>query len=119
MESRQRLDGDLPAESRVAGAVDLAHAARADQAVDFVGAEPCARQERFAHAAASLLRFPAAPTSSAQAVTAAPSPASAMNRFELTRELTDEQRTRLLQIAQRCPVHRTLVSEIDIRPPQT
>jgi len=29
--------------------------------------------------------------------------------------LTDEQRNRLLQIADRCPVHRTLVSEIDIR----
>jgi putative redox protein len=29
--------------------------------------------------------------------------------------LTDEQRTRLLDIAERCPVHRTLVSEIDIR----
>ena len=34
-------------------------------------------------------------------------------------ELTGEQRTRLLEIAQRCPVHRTLMSEIDIRPPQT
>ena len=29
--------------------------------------------------------------------------------------LTDEQRARLLDIAGRCPVHRTLVSEIDIR----
>jgi putative redox protein len=29
--------------------------------------------------------------------------------------LTAEQRTRLLEIAERCPVHRTLVSEIDIR----
>ena len=38
--------------------------------------------------------------------------------FQLTGELTGEQRTRLLQIAQRCPVHRTLVSVIDIRPPQ-
>jgi len=36
---------------------------------------------------------------------------------EITLEgpLTDEQRTRLLQIAERCPVHRTLVSEISIR----
>lgn len=33
-------------------------------------------------------------------------------------ELTDEQRARLLEIAQRCPVHRTLVSEVEIRPPQ-
>ena len=38
--------------------------------------------------------------------------------FQLSGELTGEQRTRLLEIAQRCPVHRTLVSEIDIRPPQ-
>jgi hypothetical protein len=29
--------------------------------------------------------------------------------------LDDEQRDRLLEIAQRCPVHRTLTSEIDIR----
>jgi len=35
--------------------------------------------------------------------------------IELTGALTDEQRARLLEIAGRCPVHRTLVSEIDIR----
>jgi len=29
--------------------------------------------------------------------------------------LTDEQRTRLLEIAERCPVHRTLTSEVSIR----
>jgi putative redox protein len=29
--------------------------------------------------------------------------------------LSDEQRTRLLDIAERCPVHRTLTSEISIR----
>jgi uncharacterized OsmC-like protein len=29
--------------------------------------------------------------------------------------LTEEQRTRLLEIADRCPVHRTLTSRIDIR----
>ena len=29
--------------------------------------------------------------------------------------LDEEQRGRLLDIAERCPVHRTLVSEIDIR----
>ena len=29
--------------------------------------------------------------------------------------LDDEQRARLLEIANRCPVHRTLTSEIDIR----
>jgi putative redox protein len=40
-------------------------------------------------------------------------------QFQLSGELTGEQRTRLLEIAQRCPVHRTLVSEIDIRQPQT
>ena len=39
--------------------------------------------------------------------------------IQLTGDLTGEQRSRLLEIAQRCPVHRTLVSEIDIRPPQT
>ena len=36
---------------------------------------------------------------------------------EITLEgpLDDEQRARLMDIAERCPVHRTLVSEIDIR----
>jgi len=29
--------------------------------------------------------------------------------------LADDDRTRLLEIADRCPVHRTLTSEIDIR----
>jgi len=29
--------------------------------------------------------------------------------------LTDEQRSRLVEMAERCPVHRTLVSEINIR----
>jgi putative redox protein len=29
--------------------------------------------------------------------------------------LTDEQRTRLLEIAEKCPVHKTLTSEIKIR----
>ena len=33
----------------------------------------------------------------------------------LAGRLTDEQRTRLLDIAERCPVHRTLTSEINIR----
>jgi uncharacterized OsmC-like protein len=32
-----------------------------------------------------------------------------------TGQLTDEQRARLLEIANKCPVHRTLTSEIDIR----
>jgi uncharacterized OsmC-like protein len=39
-------------------------------------------------------------------------------QFEFAGELTGEQRARLLDIAQRCPVHRTLKSEIDIRQPQ-
>jgi putative redox protein len=39
-------------------------------------------------------------------------------RFELTGDLSTEQRARILDIAQRCPVHRTLKSEIDIRPPE-
>jgi len=30
-------------------------------------------------------------------------------------EFTEEQRTRLLEIANKCPVHRTLTSEIHIR----
>jgi putative redox protein len=30
-------------------------------------------------------------------------------------ELTEEQRAKLLEIADKCPVHRTLTSEIDIR----
>ena len=36
---------------------------------------------------------------------------------EITLEgpLDDAQRARLLEIAEKCPVHRTLVSEIDIR----
>jgi putative redox protein len=35
--------------------------------------------------------------------------------IELEGELTDEQRARILEIADRCPVHRTLKSETDIR----
>jgi putative redox protein len=35
--------------------------------------------------------------------------------LELVGPLDDEQRLRLLEIANRCPVHRTLTSEIDIR----
>ena len=35
--------------------------------------------------------------------------------IELTGPLTEEQRARLLEIAGRCPVHRTLQSEIEIR----
>ena len=33
----------------------------------------------------------------------------------LTGTLDGDQRSRLLEIAQKCPVHRTLTSEIDIR----
>ena len=39
-------------------------------------------------------------------------------RFTFTGKLSDDERARLIEIAQRCPVHRTLVSKIDIRPPQ-
>jgi uncharacterized OsmC-like protein len=34
---------------------------------------------------------------------------------ELTGSLTPEQRAKLMEIAMKCPVHRTLTSEIDIR----
>jgi putative redox protein len=37
------------------------------------------------------------------------------SEISFTGALTDEQRTRLLEIAERCPVHRTLTSEISIR----
>jgi uncharacterized OsmC-like protein len=35
--------------------------------------------------------------------------------ISVTGSLTEDQRARLLEIAERCPVHRTLVSEINIR----
>lgn len=42
-----------------------------------------------------------------------------LDRIELDVELhgtlTEEQRTRLIEIANKCPVHRTLTSEINIR----
>ena len=38
--------------------------------------------------------------------------------FQLDGDLNGEQRARLLEIAQRCPVHRTLLSEISIERPQ-
>ena len=45
--------------------------------------------------------------------------AGMLDRFDLelgvAGELTEEQRSTLLDIAHRCPVHRTLTSEIDIR----
>ena len=34
---------------------------------------------------------------------------------ELTGRLDDDQKRRLVEIAERCPVHRTLKSEINIR----
>ena len=40
-------------------------------------------------------------------------------RFDFIGDLTDEQRARILDIAQRCPVHRSLKSKIDIRPAQS
>lgn len=36
-------------------------------------------------------------------------------RIELTGPLTEEQRAKLMEIAAKCPVHRTLKSEINIR----
>ena len=36
-------------------------------------------------------------------------------RIRLAGDLDEEQRARLLEIADRCPVHRTLEGEIDIR----
>ena len=38
--------------------------------------------------------------------------------FQFGGEVNADQRTRLLDIAQRCPVHRMLTSEVDIRPPK-
>jgi putative redox protein len=35
-------------------------------------------------------------------------------KIELSGDLTQEQRNKLLEIANKCPVHRTLTSEIDI-----
>jgi putative redox protein len=35
--------------------------------------------------------------------------------LELIGDLTAEERSRLVEIAERCPVHRTLTSEINIR----
>ena len=37
-----------------------------------------------------------------------------VREIELSGELNDEQRQRLLEIAERCPVHKTLHSEVDI-----
>jgi putative redox protein len=36
-------------------------------------------------------------------------------RIELKGQITEEQRKRLMEVAAKCPVHRTLVSEIDLR----
>ncbi len=35
--------------------------------------------------------------------------------IELTGSLTPEQRTKLMEIASKCPVHRTLISEINVK----
>jgi putative redox protein len=37
------------------------------------------------------------------------------SQVEVVGVLSEEQRTRLLEIAERCPVHRTLTSQVDIR----
>jgi putative redox protein len=38
-----------------------------------------------------------------------------MSPIEGRGDLTDDQRSRLMGVADKCPVHRTLKSEIDIR----
>jgi putative redox protein len=40
-------------------------------------------------------------------------------QIELTGALTPEQHSRLMEVADKCPVHRTLKSEIDIRLQET
>lgn len=37
------------------------------------------------------------------------------SEIDLIGTLSEEQRTKLLEIAEKCPVHRTLTSEIEIR----
>ena len=37
------------------------------------------------------------------------------SEVELIGDLNDEQRAKLLEIAKKCPVHRTLTSEIEVR----
>ena len=37
------------------------------------------------------------------------------SEIQLIGDLDEDQRTRLLEIAQKCPVHRTLTSEVKIR----
>lgn len=55
---------------------------------------------------------------SAQDCAACPTQAAQLDRIErvieLSGDLTDEQRRRLVEIAERCPIHRTLTSTIDI-----
>jgi len=48
--ARQGLDGHLPIQDRIVGAIDLPHGARAEQAADLVAPEPGARHERRAPA---------------------------------------------------------------------
>ena len=42
----ENLDGDIAAQPRVVGAIDLAHAARAEQAGNLVGSDACAAGNR-------------------------------------------------------------------------
>ncbi len=53
---RQHFDGDRAIETRVAGAIDLAHAARAEQAEDLERAEPAAGREARRAAIGDALR---------------------------------------------------------------
>ena len=50
---RQQLDGDVSAELRIAGAVDLTHTARTEQLDDLIGADP--RAHRRLHGTATCL----------------------------------------------------------------
>jgi hypothetical protein len=43
---RQHLYGDVAPETRVSGAIDLAHGAMAQQSDDFIGPEPVPRPQR-------------------------------------------------------------------------
>ena len=53
---REHLDRDVAPEARIARAVDLAHAARAEQADDFIGTDASARFEL--RRGSRICRFP-------------------------------------------------------------
>jgi hypothetical protein len=55
---RQHLDRDVALQPRVPGAIDLAHPAGADQRLDFVGSQACARGNGVGHDVGGLYYFP-------------------------------------------------------------